>query len=158
MTTATAQTAQPPASKALGETVADLIDRLGGISPARIRLWPPPGTATESDLIELGGRDDRLFELVDGTLVEKGMGYRESLLALVIASFLRNFVVPRNLGLASGADGMLRLFPGLVRGPDVAFVSWDRTPTSTPAFNSCGWRSPMIGRSPFTPRQARRSF
>ena len=27
-----------------------------------------------------------------------------------------------------GADGMMRLFPGLVRIPDVAFISWKRFP------------------------------
>ena len=39
-----------------------------------------------------------------------------------------DFVEPRNLGLVSGADGSVRLFPGLVRMPDVAFASWDRFP------------------------------
>jgi Uma2 family endonuclease len=56
------------------------------------------------------------------------MGYVESILAGAILSFLREFVVPRNLGHVSGADGMMRLFPGLVRIPDVAFVSWARFP------------------------------
>lgn len=37
-------------------------------------------------------------------------------------------MIARNLGLVSGADGMVRLFPGLVRIPDVAFTSWDRLP------------------------------
>src|SRR5262249_50745055 len=36
--------------------------------------------------------------------------------------------IPRNLGVVSGPDGMIRLFPGLIRGPDVAFASWDRFP------------------------------
>src|SRR5439155_23923660 len=67
-------------------------------------------------------------ELVDGTLVEKGMGYHESLLAGVFIEVLRQFVVPRNLGVVATPDGMVRLFPGLVRGPDVAFASWDRFP------------------------------
>ena len=44
------------------------------------------------------------------------------------SSLLRDFVVPRNLGLVSGPDGSLRLFPGLVRIPDIAFVSWARIP------------------------------
>jgi Uma2 family endonuclease len=73
-------------------------------------------------------RENRLCELVEGFLVEKAMGYRESLLALALSEFLRAFVRPRNLGLVSGADGMVQLFPGLVRIPDVAFVSWDRVP------------------------------
>jgi Uma2 family endonuclease len=105
-----------------------LLDRLGGISPRRIRFHPAPGTATEADVIEVETRENRHCELVDGVLVEKAVGYRESLLALVMSGFLRAFVVPRNLGLVSGADGMMRLFPGLVRIPDVAFVSWARVP------------------------------
>jgi Uma2 family endonuclease len=32
------------------------------------------------------------------------------------------------LGRVSGADGLLRLFPGLVRAPDIAYASWKRFP------------------------------
>jgi Uma2 family endonuclease len=67
-------------------------------------------------------------ELVDGALVDKSMGYEESILAGLILSLLQAFVVPRKLGLVSGADGMMRLFPGLVRIPDCAYVAWDRVP------------------------------
>ena len=56
------------------------------------------------------------------------MGYWESLLAMALGDFLRHFVPPRNLGLVSGADGMVRLFPGLIRIPDVAYISWSRFP------------------------------
>lgn len=42
------------------------------------------------------------------------MGYRESILAGAILAALRAFVIPRRLGFVSGADGMMRLFPGLV--------------------------------------------
>jgi Uma2 family endonuclease len=108
------------------ETLADLLEQLGGIAPNRVRYPPAPGTATEQDVLDLARREKRLYELVDGALVEKVMGYRESLLAGVILSLLRGWVVPRNLGLVSGEQGMMRLFPGLVRMPDVAFVSWDR--------------------------------
>ena len=31
---------------------------------------------------------------------------------------------PRKLGIVTGPDGTIRLFPGLVRIPDVAFASW----------------------------------
>ena len=37
--------------------------------------------ATEKDVLEVHAREERLCELVDGILVEKGMGFRESLLA-----------------------------------------------------------------------------
>ena len=110
------------------ETAEDLLEALGGIALSRIRMRPPPGTATEADLIAVNDRKAGICELVDGVLVEKGMGYTESVLAIVISGFLRAFVGPRNLGLVSGADGMMRLFPGLVREPDVAFASWDRVP------------------------------
>ena len=109
-------------------TLNDLLERLGGVSPDRVRYEPFPGTATEEDVIRIEQCENRLYELVDGVLVEKGMGYRESLLAVAIAAALREFVVPKKLGLVSGADGMMRLFAGLVRIPDVAFVSRGRLP------------------------------
>jgi Uma2 family endonuclease len=109
-------------------TVGDLLERLGGISPERVRFAPVPGTATEQDVIDIERRENRLFELVEGVLVEKVIGYRESVLAVAVASALRAFVVPRKLGLVSGSDGMMRLFPGLVRIPAVAFVSRERLP------------------------------
>ena len=109
-------------------TLQDLVERLGKIPLSRVLIDPPPGRATEADLLEAERRYHRLYELVDGTLVEKGMGYQESLLAVALISFLRVFVVPRNLGVVSGADGAVRLFPGLVRIPDVAFASWERFP------------------------------
>jgi Uma2 family endonuclease len=120
-------TTLPPTTVPM-ETVADLIDQLGGIPPSRIRIRPLPGSATERDVIEADAREGRLCELVEGTLVEKGIGYRESVLAFFIAGMLDAFVRPRNLGLVSGESAMMRLFPGLVRIPDVAFASWDSLP------------------------------
>ena len=105
------------------ETLADLLEQLGGIVPERVRFRPPPGTATEQDVLEVEAHEDRLCELVDGVLVEKAMGWRESLLASVLITLLSNFVRPRNLGLVTGEAGMVRLASGLVRIPDVAFIS-----------------------------------
>ncbi|WP_435007334.1 Uma2 family endonuclease [Tundrisphaera lichenicola] len=110
------------------ETVEDLLETLGGIDPKRVRIKPVLGTATEADLIAVNARKQGICELVDGVLVEKAMGFTESVLAGVILAILRGFIVPRNLGLVSGADGMLRLFPGLVREPDVSYISWERIP------------------------------
>jgi Uma2 family endonuclease len=109
-------------------TVGDLLDRLGNVPPGRVRYYPLPGTATESDVIDIEARENRLCELVDGVLVEKAMGFNESYVALLIATALNNFVVPKNLGIVTGEAGMMRLFPGLVRIPDVAFVSRGRLP------------------------------
>jgi Uma2 family endonuclease len=110
------------------ETIADLLKQLGGINPARVRLAPPVGRATEKDLIRIMEKTDRLYELVDGVLVEKDMGFREAGLAMLIGHFLFEFVEVKDLGLIVGADAAMRLMPGLVRLPDVSFVSWDRLP------------------------------
>jgi Uma2 family endonuclease len=111
-------------------TLSDLLEDLGGISPDRVRLTPTPGTATENDLLEIGAKENRLFELVDGALVEKAMGFWESMLAGAILAALRAFVLPRKLGVVVGADGLMRLFPhlDLVRMPDVSYVSNERLP------------------------------
>ena len=110
------------------KTLADLLEQLGAIAPARVRFHPVPGTATEKDVLAIHDREDRLYELVDGVLVEKAMGFRESLLAGMLIEILRGFVRVRNLGLVTAPDGMMRLAAGLVRIPDVAFISWDRLP------------------------------
>lgn len=109
-------------------TIADLLAELGDIPPHRVLLRPYPGTATEQDVIDIQARHKRLCELVDGVLVEKTLGYEESALTVLIATYLVNFVRPHDLGIVAGADGTLRLRPGLVRIPDVSFVSWARLP------------------------------
>jgi Uma2 family endonuclease len=109
-------------------TMADLLERLGGISPSRVRMVPSPGRATEQDVIDIEVHENRLFELIDGILVEKGTGFLESFLAGSLLTIINQFVIPRNLGLVTGADGMVRLFPGQVRIPDVAYISWARIP------------------------------
>jgi Uma2 family endonuclease len=111
-----------------GMTLADLLQRFGPIPATRIRYDPPPGTATEQDVIALEAREKRLFELVDGVLVEKAMGFYESFLAMRLGQFLLAFVEQHALGIIAGEAGMLRLAPGLVRIPDVSFVSWERLP------------------------------
>jgi len=110
------------------QTLADLLDRLGGIPLDRIRFHPAPGLAVEADVVEAEERDNRLCELIDGVLVEKHAGFRESILAVALASLLSQHVRHGNLGFVSGTDGMMRLFPGLVRIPDAAFVSWGSIP------------------------------
>jgi Uma2 family endonuclease len=117
------------AATSANDTFADLLERLGHVPAERIRLVPPPGFATEADVIALEGRaDTRIFELIDGTIVEKAGGYSESALATFLLVLLDAFVRPRNLGVVTGEQGMMRLWPGRVRIPDVAFVSWDRLP------------------------------
>lgn len=109
-------------------TVGDLLDRLGGIPARRVLLHPTPGTATEADLLKILDGNERLCELVEGTLVEKAVGLEESMIAVLISAEILNFARRRRLGRISGGDGPYRLFGGLVRVPDVAFISYDRLP------------------------------
>jgi Uma2 family endonuclease len=109
-------------------TIADLIEQLGGISPRRIRAHPPPGTATERDVTRIERREQRLYELVDGVLVEKAMGFTESVLAMGLVGYLMEYLRRKDRGILAGEGGTLRLMPGLVRIPDISFVSWERLP------------------------------
>jgi Uma2 family endonuclease len=120
-----AQTVMPKGFLTMGE----VLDRLGGIDPSRVRLHPTPGSATVADVVRLQEREDRLYELVDGTLVEKVMGTPESFVAGELFFHLRSFLGEADLGFALPPDGVLRIMPDLVRIPDVSFVSWARCPS-----------------------------
>jgi Uma2 family endonuclease len=112
----------------VAETLADLHARLGRVPLHRIRCYPAPGTATEADVLMRPNGEKHLFELVDGVLVEKPMGYYESLLASILIRLLGFFLEQHDLGFVLGEGGIVRLAPGLVRIPDVSFVSWDHFP------------------------------
>jgi Uma2 family endonuclease len=107
---------------------AQLLERLGGISPERIRLKPWPGTATVDDVVAIDDHEDRLCELVDGVLVEKIMGFTESRIAIVLSAALETYAAAHDLGVVVGEAGMFRLPDNLVRIPDVAFASWKQFP------------------------------
>jgi Uma2 family endonuclease len=123
-----ATTTQPEFQMPGDWSLADLHQRLGGIPLERIRLNPPAGMATEEDVLRIHDHEDRLFELIDGTLVEKAMGWYESLLAGLILTELNNFLRRNKLGKAFGADAAMRILSSQVRIPDVGFISWDRFP------------------------------
>jgi hypothetical protein len=93
------------------KTLAELRRRLGGIPLDRIWFHPAPGTAAEKDVVEAEDRENRLCELVDGTLVEKAMGFEEARLAArliyLVNSSLRP-VRPR----PPAAAGMIARFLG----------------------------------------------
>jgi Uma2 family endonuclease len=110
------------------QTVADLLHALGDVPAWRVRLIPPPGQATEQDLITANTRKERLYELVEGTLVEKGMGHYESRVAGLLFHFAEIFLEEHDLGICYTADCTLRLPAGMVRMPDLSFVSWDKLP------------------------------
>jgi Uma2 family endonuclease len=111
------------------EMMGELLDRLGGVSPRRVRLVPTPGTATPRDVLYLYQKHKRLFELVDGTLVEKGMGAAESSIAGYIIHLIWSYLGEHNQrGLVLGEAGTLKFLQKLVRIPDVSFTRWNRLP------------------------------
>jgi Uma2 family endonuclease len=110
------------------KTLADLLKRLGGVPLDRIRVHPAPGSATLQDVLDVRERESILCELVEGVLVEKAVGFIQSGLAGILIGILNAFVLPRNLGIVTGPDGTMEITVGLVRIPDVAFISWDRLP------------------------------
>jgi Uma2 family endonuclease len=118
----------PPTFTPVFETMADVLEQLGDIDPRRVRLNPPPGKATENDLLRLHQQTKRLYELVDGTLVEKIMGFPESYLACELIKLVGAFVDQHDLGFVVGEAAAMRLMPGLVRVPDLSFISWDLVP------------------------------
>ncbi len=120
----------PPGRLPKNWTLADLRKRLWGIPLERIRLFPPPGYATEEDVLAMEAHEDRLCELEDGILVEKPMGWYESILAGIILTELRIYLRKHDLGQALGADGSLTILPDKVKIPDACFISWKRFPTT----------------------------
>lgn len=118
----------PPSRLPRNWTLADLRRRLWGIPLERVRLFPPPGYATEEDVLETEAHEDRLCELEDGILVEKPTGWYESILAGIILTELRIYLRTHDVGQALGADGSLGILPDKVKIPDVCFISWKRFP------------------------------
>jgi Uma2 family endonuclease len=112
------------------DNFAKLLHQLGDVPLERIRMEAAPGAATEKDVLAVrAGPERRLCELVDGVLVEKAMGVRESMLAVFLAHLIHDYLQEDPRGIVLGADGMIRTFPGQVRIPDLSFISWERLPS-----------------------------
>lgn len=103
--------------------VEELIAHLG-VPPKRIRLQPPPGQATEVDVV----RARPLCELIDGVLVEKAMGFWESRLAVLLGYYIETYLDDNDIGFTLGEGGMQRVAFGQVRLPDLSFYLWSRFP------------------------------
>ena len=136
-------------------TIADLLKHLGGVSPARVRFSPWPGTATVRDVVAVHDAENRLCELIDGVLVEKVMGFDESIYAVLLSASIVAFLKTQDLGKVIGADGLMRIFPGMVRIPDTAFISWRRYPKASGDRGKFPWLFPTWS-SRSSPRETHR--
>ncbi len=101
-----------------------------GIPPERMLMDPPPGTATEADLVAWNERQDwnGLCELVAGTLVEKPMGFPEGHVAAQLIFLVQLFLEDHRIGILAGPDAPTRFAPDQIRLPDVTFVALARLP------------------------------
>lgn len=112
------------------EPFADVLHRIGDVPLDRILAHPAPGEATTADVLRLcDGEPKRLCELVDGVLVEKATGHRESRLSFWLGIRLAEYAERRQCGILTGADSPHHLTEDQVRFPDVSFISWDNIPT-----------------------------
>jgi Uma2 family endonuclease len=128
MSTISKSSSIPQSLLPTGWSFADLQRHLGNVPAHRIRLDPPPGYATENDVTQIEQSEDRLFELENGVLVEKAMGWYESIVACQIILEIGIYLRSHDLGQVLGADGSFRMLPGVIKIPDVSFVSWSRFP------------------------------
>ncbi len=68
---------------AVPNRLSEILEELGGIDASRVRSEPAPGQATIADLIRVN--DEGCFcELVDGTLVQKACGWKDSLIVAAL--------------------------------------------------------------------------
>jgi len=102
---------------------AGLLYRLGDIPPERVRAEPPPGTATEADLILLDGQKPKC-ELIDGTLVERAGGCPESYLTCVITGEVGVYLKANPVAFQGGSGYSVRVGPQQVRLADGVVVRW----------------------------------
>lgn len=107
-------------------TFAEIVRELGDVPLDRILAIPAPGTATEKDLLYYLDEFNLGCELVDGVLVVKAMGFQESVLGSILSHWINTYLDKNPLGACGGEHGICKLIPGLVRAPDVSFISRGR--------------------------------
>lgn len=81
------------------------------------------------EFAQLPENENRRLELEDGVIVEMGASSPiNTVTAMRIGHFLNTFVIPRDLGYVTGADGGFKLAHKRSRQPDVGFISKARLP------------------------------
>jgi Uma2 family endonuclease len=142
------------------DTIAELLDQLGGIPPHRVLLKPTPGTATEEDVLKaLALPRKRICELIDGVLVEKDMGTTEGYLGGLLFRRMAQFAEDdKDLGLVFPGDAHIRLRPDLIRVPDVSFVPWERIPNGELPDDPIASLAPELAAEIITPNNTKREI
>jgi len=80
--------------------------------------------------------ENRRLELEDGVIVEMGASSPiNTVTAMRIGHLMNAFVIPRNLGYVTGADGGFKLGAKKSRLPDVGFIAKSRLPSLPKRFD-----------------------
>src|SRR5687767_329856 len=75
--------------------------------------------------------DGDLYELVDGKLKERIVGYKSARVGGKLLTLLLNYAEAHNLGRVANSDAGFQCYPddpSKVRKPDISFVSFERLP------------------------------
>jgi Uma2 family endonuclease len=70
----------------------------------------------------------KIYELIDGELVEKMGSFEPARIAINIAYYIRGFLFQHEIGYVTGADGGYIFSDDNVLIPDVAYISKERLP------------------------------
>ncbi len=127
-------------------TLSDIVSRLGDIPLDRIRWDPRPGTATEDDAIRV-----EHCELIEGVLVEKAMGYPESRIRQVLATYFELWAAQTHIGFVIGDGAMTRMQTGNMRIPDIYVVRWERVPGRIVPHDAISSVAPHLAVEVFSP-------
>jgi Uma2 family endonuclease len=81
------------------------------------------------EIARLPENEDKRLALIDGEIIEMASSsQKNAVIAARTIYFLNAFVIPRDLGYATGADGGFTLDEHNARQPDVGFISKARHP------------------------------
>jgi hypothetical protein len=112
-----------------GTTFAEFHARLGGVPLDRLLMKPPPGTATEADLLAAWQTPPHhRCELVDGALIEKFGSLWGAIAVGVLCHRLGTWADETDAGVALMGNFPYRLASGLIRLPSFSFTPWERFP------------------------------
>jgi Uma2 family endonuclease len=112
-------------STAPNTTTTDSIDSLAPVVTSKLY--------TPEELLTLP--DQKIYELVDGRLVEKNMGGNSSWIGQELNRHVGNFVYEHGLGLLWGPDCSYQIFgddSNKIRRPDGSFIAKGRLPDDLP--------------------------
>ena len=126
------------------DTLADLLRSLGDVAPDRVLWKPPPGTATEADVIRLVDGDRRPVEMIDNTLVEKVGGFREACAIVALMVPLYDFTRERRLGMVVMGRAPFRLSAATIRLPRLAYTAWATLPHDKAHYDSVAQFAPDL--------------